>query len=193
MAESNLIGARIIGGNTAFKRNASDFYPTPPETTQALLNFLQLPHGTFIWEPACGEGHMVRVMEQNGMDVIGTDIQSGTDFLTADIPSGVEWIITNPPFSLAEQFILRCTEHNKPFALLLKSQYWHAAKRVNLFLQNPPEYVLPLTWRPDFMFKARGGAPLMEVIWCVWEHAVSKTIYFPLVKPSVERRAGNNG
>ena len=36
MAE--LIGSRICGGNTAYKRNASDFYPTPPEATQALLD-----------------------------------------------------------------------------------------------------------------------------------------------------------
>lgn len=182
MAE--LLGSRICGGNTAYKRNASDFYPTPPEATQALLNFLRLPEGTTVWEPACGEGHMVEVMEQNRLEVIGTDIQTGTDFLKAEAPDGLEWIITNPPFSQSEAFIRKSAEHRVPFAMLLKSQYWHAAKRVALFSTITPAYVLPLTWRPDFLFKTRGkGSPLMDVIWCVWIPAVKETKFLPLQKP----------
>lgn len=130
---------------------------------------------------------MTRVMEKNGLDVIGTDILTGTDFLAADIPSGVEWIVTNPPFSLSEQFIRKCAEHKKPFALLLKSQYWHAAKRYKLFQEITPAYVLPLTWRPDFLFGARGGASLMDVMWCVWiPYNEQTTKYIPLKKPSKE-------
>lgn len=183
MAE--LLGSRICGGNTAYKRNASDFYPTPPEATQALLNFLRLPEGTTVWEPACGEGHMVEIMEQNRLEVIGTDIQTGTDFLQAEAPEDVQWIITNPPFSLAEEFIRKSAECKVPFAMLLKSQYWHAARRVALFSTIPPAYVLPLTWRPDFLFKTRGkGSPLMDVIWCVWIPGAQKTEFLPLQKPT---------
>lgn len=116
----NLTASRIAGGNTAYKRVASDFYPTPPEATVALMDFLDLPKGTKIWEPACGQGHMVKVMEQMGYAVIGTDIQFGDDFLKA-LLMDCEWIITNPPFSQSEQFIARCIEHGLPFALLLKS------------------------------------------------------------------------
>ena len=180
----DLKGSRIVGGNTAWKRQASDFYPTPPEATQALLDFLKIPVGTVIWEPAVGEGHMAKVMEKNGLRVIGTDIQTGTDFLQADFPHGVNWIITNPPFSLAEEFIRTASKHGVPFAMLLKSQYWHAARRVALFSQVTPSYVLPLTWRPDFMFGTRGsGSPLMDVIWCVWLPCERKTEYIPLSKP----------
>lgn len=185
---TDMIGSRICGGNTAYKRNESDFYPTPPEATQALLDFLNIPNGNTVWEPACGEGHMVEVMEKNGLSVIGTDIQTGTDFLTAELPSKeVSWIITNPPFSLAEQFIRKANEHNVAFAMLLKSQYWNAAKRVSLFSQIQPSYILPLTWRPDFLFKTRGkGSPLMDVNWCVWfplSRMLGETHYIPLRKP----------
>ena len=140
----NLTASRIAGGNTAYKRVASDFYPTPPEATVALMDFLDLPKGTKIWEPACGQGHMVKVMEQMGYAVIGTDIQFGDDFLKA-LLMDCDWIITNPPFSQSEQFIARCIEHGLPFALLLKSQYWHAAKRYPLFNLQQPEAILPLT------------------------------------------------
>lgn len=106
----NLTGSRILGGNTAYKRNKSDFYPTPPDATIALLNFLDIPKEKTIWEPACGENHMVNAISEYGYDCFGTDIQTGTDFLSADIPNGVDWIITNPPFSLYENFIRRCIE-----------------------------------------------------------------------------------
>ena len=177
------IGSRICCGNTAYKRSKSDFYPTPPEATQALLNFLRLPKGTKVWECASGEDHMVKVMEQNGLEVIGTDIAKGVDFLQAEIPDDVHWIITNPPFSLADEFVRKAASHEVPFAMLLKSQYWHAAKRINLFLDVTPAYVLPLTWRPDFLMGSRGGAPLMECIWCVWLPGVHITQYMPLMKP----------
>lgn len=181
---SGLQGGRINGGNTAYKRSESDFYPTPPEATQALIDFLKLQPDTVIWEPACGEGHMVKVLEENGLRVTGTDIETGTDFLTEPMVD-CDWIITNPPFSLSEQFIRRCILNRKPFALLLKSQYWHAKKRIDLFKDHRPLFVLPLTWRPDFLFKTRGsGSPLMDVIWVVWDAIpAKKTEYNPLEKP----------
>ena len=66
-------------------------------------------------------------------------------------------------------------------------QYWHAKTRHDLFYSNPPTYVLPLSWRPDFLFKKRGnGAPLMEVAWSVWIPGKHDTLYRPLVKPIIE-------
>ena len=151
--------SRISGGNSTYGRVKGDLYPTPPEVTYALLDFLGLPSGTRIWEPACGNGDMVREMETWGYRVTGTDISMGQDFLTAfSVPC--DWIITNPPFSLSEEFIRRCWHIGKPFALLLKSQFWHARKRIQLFKEEPPAWVLPLTWRPDFLFKTRGAVRL---------------------------------
>lgn len=180
-----LQGSRITGGNTNYGRAKSDLYPTPPEATQALLNFLELPQTTTIWEPACGQGHMVKVLQNNGFAVIGTDIESGTDFLGVDIPNGIDWIITNPPFSKAEEFIRRCFQHRVPFALLLKAHYWNAKRRISLFRECQPKYVLPLTWRPDFMFGARGsGSPLLDVSWVVWGSKSSEvTKFLPLERP----------
>lgn len=152
------------------------------------MDFLRIPIDKLIWEPACGQNHMVNAIRNRGYQVIGTDILTGTDFLEVDIPDGVDWIITNPPFSKSEKFIERCIEHKKPFALLLKSQYWHAKKRMKLFQEYPPEYVLPLSWRPDFLMGKRGkGSPLMDVIWNVWEPGfTSYTKYIILERPSEE-------
>lgn len=180
----NKTASRITGGNTAYKRNESDFYPTPPEATQALLDFLNIDRELIIWEPACGEGHMLSTMRGNGYVAVGTDINTGHDYLTTSLLD-CDWIITNPPFSESQAFIERCIQHHKPFALLLKSQYWHAKKRYELFNNYKPQYVLPLTWRPDFLFKTRGsGSPLMDVIWVVWgAQSADQTFYIPLQKP----------
>ncbi|ERK64706.1 MAG: hypothetical protein ACLVGA_11450 [Dysosmobacter sp.] len=131
---------------------------------------------------------MVHEMEVWGYQVTGTDISMGQDFLTVS-PVSCDWIITNPPFSLSEVFIRRCQYIGKPFALLLKSQFWHARKRLELFQEDPPAWVLPLTWRPDFLFKTRGrGTPLMDVLWCVWaapELPRFGTHYQPLPRPDM--------
>lgn len=181
-----LTASRISGGNTAYQRNAQDFYPTPPDVTQALINFLDIPRGKTVWEPAAGNGDMAKVFKENWYFVIETDIQSGTDFLTAD-PVDCDWIITNPPFCLSEQFIRRCIKIQKPFAMLLKSQYWHAKSRIPLFYEHRPRFILPLTWRPDFLFKTRGkGSPLMDVMWAVWNcKPAPYTEYVPLNRPSL--------
>lgn len=187
---NSLDATRILGGNTAYKRSQSDFYPTPPDVTLTLMEILGLPHWMPIWEPACGEGHIVNELKREGYEkVIGTDILTGTDFLTCNISELTYcWIITNPPFSIADKFICRCLETKMPFALLLKSQYWHSKKRLDMFKKNPPSEIYPLTWRPDFLFKTRGkGSPLMDVMWCVWngETKYGETTFRPLERRKI--------
>ena len=185
-----LLGSRIAGGNTAYKRSEADYYPTPPEVSRALLDILDLPPGSVIWEPACGAGHMVEAIRAAGFTAIGTDINSGVDFLTAPLPAGTAFIMTNPPLSLAADFIERALSLGVPFAFLLKAQFWHARSRYELFYKHPPAYVLPLTWRPDFLFKTRGGgAPLMDVMWCLWHPGDTKTKYMPLERPRLEEES----
>lgn len=183
---NSLDASRLVGGNSAYGRAKSDFYPTPPDATLALVKALGLPAGTRIWEPACGEGHMANVFKKCGYEVMATDIRMGKNFLSASYEP-CDWIITNPPFSIADKFIERCLYFDRPFALLLKSQYWHAKKRLPLFKAHPPTTIFPLTWRPDFLFKTRGGgSPLMDVMWCVWVNgaAITPPSYIPLERPS---------
>lgn len=183
---------KIVGAGVNRRKN--DFYPTPSECTQALLDFLQqrflirpkdsMKQGDIIWEPACGDGAMANVMRKNGYGVIETDITQGFDYLKTDLTYGVSWIITNPPFSLSEEFIERSASFDKPFALLLKSQYWHSSKRLDLFNDHRPTFVLPLTWRPDFTGQ---GNSLLDMMWVVWLGKAPVTYYQPLKKPKGER------
>lgn len=180
--------ANILTNRSAEDRSGTDFYPTPPDATKALMRWLALPKDTTIWEPACGEGHMTKAIKAEGYHVVSSNLhdqgcgETGVDFTTLT-KCECDFIITNPPFKLAEEFINTAARMGVPFAFLLKSQYWHAAKRGRVFDGFRPRAVLPLRWRPDFLFGQKGGAPTMEVIWTVWNATPSNlTEYAPLNK-----------
>lgn len=182
---------KIVGANGARRKN--DFYPTPPEATRALMDFLERRYlirpGDHVWECAAGDGDMVRVLEERYF-VQGTDIREGIDFLETEIKNmderaGIRWIITNPPFTLAEQFIRHANELGVPFAFLLKSQYWHSGKRLRLFEEITPRYVCPLTWRPDFTGQ---GNSLMDMCWVIWMPGTAdQTSYIPMRRPGKKK------
>ncbi len=176
------LGAALAGGGGA--RRPNDFYPTPWEATVALLKEVKFPH--LIWEPACGDGAMSEVLNMWGYTTHSSDIEDRgfgavKDFLKTEAPPYGDYfaIVTNPPFNLARQFIIHAQKLTPIVAMLLKSQFWHAASRLPLYGKHPPSRVLPLTWRLDF---TGGGAPTMDCLWCVW--GVDGEPYKPLPKPA---------
>lgn len=177
-----MIKQNLMLGNTGDRRE-HDFYPTPADVTIALMDFLKLDPCK-IWEPAAGNGAMVKVLQSYGHEVIATDLQTGDDFLRTI--GMADAIITNPPFNLSQDFIVKALQDAPIVAMVLKSQYWHAKKRHDLFKQNPPAWILPLTWRPDF---GGGGAPVMEIQWTVWIKGNTDCKYVPLEKPIVRTNA----
>lgn len=182
------LGVAMVGGHGA--RSKDDFYPTPSAATDALCRSgLLWPNLNMAWEPACGDGAMAKVLERNGYDVIATDLVdrgygSQIDFLEAK-ELLASTIVTNPPFNLAERFIRHALGLKaKQVAMLLKSQFWHAAGRLPLFTESPPSVVAPLTWRLDF---TGGGAPTMDCAWVVWGGPLTgpSTVYMPLSRPDL--------
>lgn len=179
------LGVALSGGHG--NRRDKDFYPTPPEAVVALLEAGILPASGRVWEPACGDGAISRILERYRYGVVSTDLvdrgfgNGGVDFLETDRLLAPN-IVTNPPFSLAEKFIRHALGLGaETLALLLKAQYWHAASRLDLFEKHRPSVIAPLTWRLDF---TGGGAPTMDCAWVVWnKHATTPPLYLPLRKP----------
>ncbi len=94
------------------KDRGHQLYPTPPEAVHALLAAEKLPH--WIYEPAAGRGAIVDVLRDAGHAVIASDLvdygvpgqASGRDFLMERAaPYPCECICTNPPFSIAADFV----------------------------------------------------------------------------------------
>jgi hypothetical protein len=190
--------AIACGGDQANRREL-DFYPTPKNVTHSLMKFL---HKECDWhfdnllrihEPACGNGAMSDVIKMYGHDVYSSDISTSygatENFLTQMNWNKFDAIITNPPFNLSAEFIEVACKRTKIVCMLLKSQYWHAKGRYELFTKNPPQFILPLTWRPDFSEHLRKigdkkGQPTMDVAWSVWiKGAHKETRYIPILRP----------
>lgn len=179
----------IIGGPGSRPRQKADFYSTPWECTQALIDAEKsvLDINIGIWEPACGTGAMSRVLEEAGFSVRSTDLhdrgygEEECDFL-GTTEALAPCIITNPPFSLSARFILHAlgTLRVRYLALILKSTYWHTAKRISLIETHSPARIFPMGWRPDFDGR---GAPTMDLLWCIWDTNSSGFEYRPLRKP----------
>lgn len=118
------------------KQGSPDDFQTPPEALIPLYPYLKKEWT--IWEPAAGKGYLADDLEKRGFDVIATDkfydAEGGVafDFLT-DKPVQFDCIITNPPFSLKQQFLERAYSLQVPFALLLPLTTFETAKRQKLF------------------------------------------------------------
>lgn len=190
--KSGGLAGAIQASYKKWDRKPADFYPTPFDVTESLIPIMEsirqkiAPGRPFrVWEPACGDMDMSRVLEWHGYEVTSTDLREtgqgigGFDFLNDDPQEKWGWlpepdmIVTNPPFSLAADFIERALAYTPNVAMLVKIDYWNAVSRLPLWRKRIPQFFLPLTWRPAFLAKERGNSPLMNCAWCVWTEASS--------------------
>lgn len=153
----------------------TEFFPTPTWVTYALMD--NEPFEGNVWECACGDGAMSRVIEHFGHPTTSTDWYDrgygtgGIDFLQAK--GEADNIITNPPYALAQRFIERALTIVKyKAAFLLRLGFLESAKRAKtIFKDNPPARVLILSERPTFYprnIPRRGGGQI-PYGWFIWD------------------------
>lgn len=160
-----------------------DDFPTPPWATRALCAFLTGEGydlaGMSCREPAANRGHMVAPLKEFFCHVEAADVHDyGAGFAVEDyLFDGadifpVDFTITNPPFRLAEQFIVRATATSGiGFAMIVRVAFLEGQGRFErLFSKNPPSYVLQFTERV-VMHKGRlapEGSTATAYAWLVW-------------------------
>lgn len=134
--------------HSAQEREIHDFYATEPLAAELLLEQEKFKPG--IWECACGAGHLSKVFAKHGYMVISTDLVdrgygiSGIDFLS--VPKGKYDlshmdIITNPPYSLAKEFVQHALDllpDGGKLAMFLKLTFMESKSRKDLFVATPP-------------------------------------------------------
>jgi hypothetical protein len=90
-----------------------DFFSTPRWATYALIDSEKFSGD--IWECACGDGTMSKVLEETGCAVLSSDLydrgygEVGLDFLTSN--RYADNIVTNPPYNCAEGFVASGVKH----------------------------------------------------------------------------------
>ena len=156
-----------------------DFFQTPAWATYALIDNEKFSGE--IWESACGDGAMSRVLAKTGCSIPSSDLHDrgygdvGIDFLTAKRQA--ENIVTNPPYNSAEGFVAAGLEKAKrKFALLLRLAFLEGANRANtIFFRNPPNRVWVFSERITF-YPAGAvlkGTGTTAYAWFVWDKDAS--------------------
>ena len=122
---------------------------TPCEAIYPLLKYL--PKNKIIWECTdFGSSKITEILKKNDYKVITSHINQNQDFFNYEPKEKYDIIITNPPYSLKNQFLKRAYELNKPFAFLLPLTTLEGVERGELFKNNGID-VLILNRRINFM------------------------------------------
>jgi hypothetical protein len=172
------MGKNFSANNVTGKRRVADSYETPYSLTSLFLDTGFLNPAQPVLEPACGNGAITRVLEDYGFaEVESYDLAEGTDFLNETLP--VAQIITNPPYSLAYEFIQHAKKiATERFCFLLPLSYLHGKKRFDNIWKDK-EYALKSVY--VFTRYPMLGEPLREdgkfhtgmivYSWMCWERA----------------------
>ena len=184
-------------------KDSKDYFPTPPWATRALFKVLEkkwhIPEmftGKYSYidclEPACGAGHMAKVLKEYFHTVVSADIDDFgqdriADFLKTDEKDKYHYIITNPPFNLAEEFVLKALRQAKfCVAVFARTQFLESVGRYErLFKQNPPTIIAQFTERVPII-KGRlsaNASTATSYAWFIWE---SSQRYVPKFKTEVQ-------
>lgn len=173
-----------------------DFFPTPSWATFALIDNEKFKGE--IWECACGDGTMSRVLEETGQRVFSSDLyergygEAGHDFLEAK--RNADNIITNPPYNCAEGFVARGVQQAKhKFALLLRLAFLEGANRANtIFAKTPPSRVWVFSERITFYPSGvePKGSGTTAYAWFVWDKSAAGATELKWFKPGYKGHYG---
>ncbi len=151
-------------------------------------------------EPACGAGHMSKVLEGYFGHVISSDkFDYGyglrRDYLTDGWPSQpIDWVITNPPFRLGEEFVLKSLEiAHKGVAILVRTVFIESVGRYErIFRDRPPSKFAQFVERVP-MVRGRldkSASTATGYSWLVWEKThvgEPKLVWVPPCRKSLEK------
>ena len=139
--------------HTNKEREKDDYYATDPNALRIFLDKLEndgIVLHKDIWECACGEGHLSKVLKSKNYNVYSTDLvnrgyeDEKMDFLKVNTTEIDADILTNPPYKFAKEFVKKALEIQKDgyyTIMFLKIQFLEGQTRQELFKKYPPKFV----------------------------------------------------
>lgn len=181
---SHISNTAMQFGRHSYGKVADEWFVEPRWCVEALAD--AEPFEGTVYDPAVGSGTIPQVFKDRGHATLASDtVDRGypldwqTDFLHLkvgqyfDIYTRADNIITNPPFSLAEEFAKRAiTLAGSKVALLVSLTFLESQRRQPFFEQSHPRRVWVCSRRPSMPpggsdLPARGGK--RPYCWMVWE------------------------
>ena len=162
--------------------NTTDFYPTPPWCYENLdIDWKQFSSAH---EPCRGDGRIQKFLEAQGVFTTYSEIREDRDFFDWD--EKVDLIVTNPPFSLAQEFIDHSILRANTVFMLLRINFLGSIKRHDWWIKNSPNSLYVFSKRPSF---TGSGTDATDYAWFVWDKTdrIKKGIFF--VKPPTKEQS----
>jgi hypothetical protein len=186
-------------------KDSPDDFPTPPWATRALIEHVladkEALRSMTCLEPACGAGHMARPLSDYFARVLAADAHKygygeKRDFLTYSYTANsVDWVITNPPFRLAEDFVMRAMSIARVgVAILARSVFLESVGRYDsIFRQFPPTKFAQFVERVPMVRGRldRKATTATGYAWLVWEKqftgGLPRLMWVPPCRKKLER------
>ena len=149
----------------------NDFYPTPLRVVTSFLSCINMrPTDTFR-EPCLGNGVIYDNVPLPDQQKDWCEIQHDEprDYLRTTLPS-VDLVVTNPPFSLFESFLIKSMAELKDDGticyLLRPTVKGSKKRRVFWSILGEPTHEITIVPRPSF---TDGGNDSAEYAWFCWD------------------------
>ena len=155
-------------------KDKDDIFPTPEWVTEALMQNVEFDG--LVYEPACGYGHMAKVIEKWNKCRASekNDLGYGEvrDFL--ENPPKMQNCITNPPYSHVKEVIDTALANTTgKVAMLCRIEFLSAQSRQGWFNKFPPAEILILGRRLQCWIKKAqdfsGATSAFSHIWIIWD------------------------
>ena len=153
---------------------------TPPYALDPLLPFIR-PEW-IVWECAAGTGNLYEALAHHTLGVIGTDLHGKhanppRNFFDWQ-PALFSAIVTNPPYSIKFDWLERCYQLGKPFALLVPVETI-GAKSAQVLMERHGSELLLLNRRVNFEMPNKGsaGSAQFPVLWLCWKMLPAPIVY----------------
>jgi len=150
--------------NRGSKRIDKDEYQTPVWAVKLIMNEIDWNAVPTFLEPCLGQGNIFN--NYPGSRKSFFDINSGDDYLKQPI-SIFDLIITNPPYSLALEFLEKSLGEAKTVIYLLRLNFLGSQRRHKFWCLNPPTHLFVLSKRPSFT--EDGNTDSTEYAWFCWD------------------------
>jgi ParB-like chromosome segregation protein Spo0J len=154
-----------------------DACQTPAYALDPLLPYLA--KFSDIWEPAAGDGLIVKALSGNGWNVIGSDLLQAENFFEYQ-PERWDCLVTNPPYSIKLKWIDRCYQLGKPFALLMPVETLGSKNAQEMFEKFGMELIV-LNRRVNFKMPVKGwdaAGAQFSTAWFTWKLELPSQIVY---------------
>lgn len=171
---------------------AHENYPTPENAVRALLKCIDFKADDTFLEPCCGDlidvdgAELPCIFNLVPLDIMQKEwceIRAGREFLEHDFGGKrFDVIITNPPFSLSNEFLMKSRDLLAPGGTLIFLQrvgWLGSKKRIKFWSEiSFPQKTPILIPRPQFD-KSKKGTDSCDYMWFIWDFGGRTTRAIP--------------